>query len=148
MISYVMLLQSCSGRFKFVPAPAQKRPRSGSSASRCSFPTCVCPLWPRNQVAVVYYSNEGIADTCAWPAPPHPLPPPQSPFRPPLFPRSLTCSRRRGGIPIHKLTLEKVVVVGLVAHHLQGLVNDVGVHLTNAIGAGIGSPPHILGNHD
>ena len=26
----------------------------------------------------------------------------------PLFPRSLTRSRRRGGIPIHKITLEKV----------------------------------------
>ena len=32
---------------------------------------------------------------------------------------------------------------GLVAHHLQGLENDVGVRLTNAICAEIGGPPNV-----
>ena len=58
----------------------------------------------------------------------------------------MTVRLRRGGIPLHKLTLEKVIV-GSVSRRLQDLENDVSVHLTQASGAGIGGPADVRGPH-
>ena len=58
---------------------------------------------------------------------------------------SMTVRLRRGGIPLHKLTLEKVGV-RRVGRQLQDLENDVGVHLTKTCCAGIVGPADVRGN--
>ena len=167
MISYLLEPYEILCDFTCFLAPA----RAGSKAapilfkctpvrikcSCCSSPLSVCPLWLRNQVAVVYSTSH------TWPAPPSPSSP-ASETSPSLsscagtscagascvmlgasWGWSMTVRLRRGGIPLHKLTLEKVGV-RRVGRQLQDLENDVGVHLTKTCCAGIVGPADVRGN--
>ena len=63
----------------------------------------------------------------------------------------MTVRLRYGGIPLHKLTLEKVNVGPVtdpapVSRQIQDLENDVGVCLTKVSGAGIGGPADVRAN--
>ena len=110
-----------------LPGPVRKRPRSGSNA----------PLFESNAAAprplrlsvlfgfkirLQWFISPFKASRDTRPAPPSPRLGDLSVII--LMHRSMTVRLRRGGIPLHKLTIEKVCV-GCVGRQLQDLENDV-----------------------
>ena len=99
---------------------------------RFSSPTSICPLWLRNQVALLqWFISPFKASLTLGPHPPPPLPPPRRLLRHKPHTQEDDC-QTSARHPLHKLTIEKVGV-GSVGCQLQDL-DDVSTSLTKACG--------------